>query len=167
MSDGNRVTDRHVGTVGAGKWDPWERYKDVRHKAGLNEDVEAPYRARRSGKDLPAKPSWKDFTPGMPLVARLWDTAGYVAYFRCHVIDAYADPGRRMGYDGADGRVFVVVGDSKSERYQWLVGHVVELDFSNSAGHWLRWRTKLSHTSASLGEYARMPKDSTPKPSRG
>lgn len=151
---GNAVTDKHVGTVGPGKWNPQERYRDARSKAGLNEDAPIPHRAKRSGKNLPKDPTWQDFEPGMQVICRMRQfLSGYLVHLHCEVIDSHGEV-PKGNHRAMPSQIFAVVIATTSERYDDLVGHIVQIRFDG----WARMGA-VEPTRKTVGEFKRMPKD--------
>lgn len=152
----NAVTDTHVGATSPG-WDH-EGFADVRHKLGLNEDVEPRHRStRKKPKDEP--PSWRDYPVGSRVVCATKDDTGYVAWFLGRVIDAYEGPSVGYWHRENWGRVYLAIEATNSEKCDYLVGHIYPMAFGHS-DPWSKWsRTSMHVTTWTPAQFREIPRD--------
>lgn len=148
----NPVTDVHTGIPRRGY--DHDGYAEIRQRANLNEDVAPRHRSKKQ-KQIP--PSYADYPVGSRLVCAVTDgRTGYRAYLLCRVIDAYRDDNQW----GEDGRVYVAVEATNSQKYEATVGHLKRAYFSK---HY-RWRESTLITAMTPAEFSEMPYELVKKP---
>lgn len=134
MSGNNPLTDKHVGPIVSGQgWD--NEYSEIRQKVGLETEEYSHKKTRKDSKK--EKISWEDF-PVSPKnhVAIKHDNNGYVNHFLCRVIDSYHDKNGRM-WDSD--KIYVAILDSEHSKYDYLIGHICEMDTEEKYS----WTTSL------------------------